>query len=254
MSDMSGMSYGCAADAESVFGKTYTCPVCNEEFKCPTIKSSKVRVIGSDVDLRPIYEKVNALKYDVVLCSHCGYTALSRYFSEITQVQKKLIQEKICSAYRSREEGETFSYEDALRRYKMALLNCITKRAPESEKAYVCLKSAWLLRSWRESLEGTGNEAKEAQLAKSEEEYLKNAKEGFEQANMKEDYPICGMDENTVDYLIAALSVRFGEYDVALKILSGVIVSRTVNVRVKDRARDLKDEIVKRQKEQGRNE
>lgn len=94
----------------------------------------------------------------------------------------------------------------------MALANSIAKQAPDSERAYVALKSAWVLRSWRKSL-GKEEAVKQEKLAKQEDDLLKNAKEGFQQANMKEDYPICGMDEATVDYLVAALSAHCGEYE-----------------------------------------
>ena len=30
---------GCPSDADFVFGKKYTCPVCEREFKNPTVKS-----------------------------------------------------------------------------------------------------------------------------------------------------------------------------------------------------------------------
>ena len=241
---------GCPSDLEYVFGKSYTCPVCGKTFKNPTVKSSKARMIGSDADLRPIYETINTIKYDVVLCPHCGYTALERYFKTMTQVQRGLIKEKICTVYRKREEKETFSYEDAYFRYRMALANSIAKQAYDSEKAYVCLKTAWVLRSWRESLSQKGEPAKQEKLAHQEDEFLRNALEGFQQANIKEEYPICGMDESTMDYLVAALETHFEQYEAALKLVSGVIASRVASNRLKDRARDLKDEIVKKTKGQ----
>ncbi len=238
---------GCPSDGEFVFGKKWDCPICGKGFKNPTVKSSKARMVGSDMDLRPIYEKINPLKYDVVLCPHCGYSALERYFKTVTQVQKQLIQEKICANYKEREEKETFSYEDGFLRYKMAMMNCMVKQAYDSEKSYVCLRAAWMLRAWRESL--TEDPGKQERIAKQEEEYLKNAKEGFAQANIKEDYPLCGMDETTVDYLMAALSCRFGEYDTAMKLVSGIIANRAAGSRIKDRARDLKEEITRQSKQ-----
>ena len=58
------------------------------------------------------------------------------------------------------------------------------------------------------------------------------------------------MDEHTVDYLLAALSLRFGEYEAALKLVSNIIASRAAGSRIKDRARDLKDEIAKEMKKE----
>ncbi len=240
---------GCPEDAAYVFGKSYTCPVCGKEFKNPTVKSSKARMIRSDIDLRPVYENINTLKYDVIMCPHCGYAALERYFKTISSAQKQYIKEKVCAAFKEREEKQTYSYEDAFSRYKLALISSIAKQAYDSEKAYICLRAGWLLRGWRESLpESEGQKAQK--LEAQENEFLKSAKEGISQANMKEDYPICGMDEHTVDYLLAALSLRFGEYEAALKLVSNIIASRAAGSRIKDRARDLKDEIAKEMKKE----
>ena len=232
MTEVAVKAGGYPADEEFIFLKNYTCPVCGKEVKNPTVKSSKARLVGSDPDLRPVYEVIDTLKYDVVMCNHCGYAALERYFNSVTQIQKQHIQAKICPAYKAKEWSPTFSYEDAFFRYRMALANTIAKQAPDSERAYVALKSAWVLRSWRQSL-GKEEAAKQEKLAKQEDDLLKNAKEGFQQANMKEDYPICGMDEATVDYLVAALSAHCGEYEGAVKLLSGIIANREVNARVK---------------------
>lgn len=248
MSEIREEANGCPADEPFVFGKKVECPMCGKEFKNPTVKASKARMVGSDQDLRPRYEGINPIKYDVIMCPNCGYAALERYFKTLTQVQMGMIRENICNAYQRRDMKETFAYEDAVIRYKMAMLNSMVKQAGDSERAYLCLRMGWLLRGWRESLSPDQQEAA-AKLEAQEEEYLKNAKTGFEQANMKEDYPICGMDESTMDYLIAALSFRFEEYDAALKLLSNIIASRAAGVRVKDRARDLKDEILQKQSE-----
>ena len=38
-----------------------------------------------------------------------------------------------------------------------------------------------------------------------DKEILKNALDGFVEARQTEDYPMCGMDEITVEYLLAVL-------------------------------------------------
>lgn len=237
-------------DNDYVFEKKCKCPVCGANFTSPTVKSSKARMVGSDMDLRPKYENINVIKYDAVVCKECGYSALERYFKDdLKAFQKENVKTKITTAFTPREMGPTLSYEEAFYRYKMAFISTVTKEAAESEKAYVCLKSAWLLRGWREQLEADGDTSKSENLLTQEKNYLKNAKEGFEKANISEDYPLAGMDENTVDYLLAALSFKFEEYDTAMKLCSGLIADRGTNPRVKERARDLKDEIAKKQKE-----
>lgn len=88
------------------------------------------------------------------------------------------------------------------------------------------------------------------ELLQEEREYRQSALEGFLAARQSESFPICGMDELTVDYLIAVLSMEFEHYDMAAKLLSGILVSQAANKRIKDRARDLKDDLRKKMKEQ----
>lgn len=62
--------------------------------------------------------------------------------------------------------------------------------------------------------------------------------------------PICGMNGITVDYLVAVLAMRFKDYNVAIKLLSVVITSSGTSPRIKDRARDMKDQIQRELKKQ----
>ena len=60
-------------------------------------------------------------------------------------------------------------------------------------------------------------------------------------ARQSEDFPIAGMDSTTLDYLIAALAVETQQKDVANKMISDILGSRTANSRIKDKARTLKE-------------
>lgn len=238
-------------EEEFLFEKARTCPVCSKAFKELTARSSKVRLLGSDQDLRPRYAQMEMLKYDVVLCPACGYTALSRYFDTVTQVQAKHIREKISANFTAQiEPKREYSYNEALWRYRMALANAVVKGTRASEKAYICLKTAWLLRSKAEHLpeDLPDYEAQKKQCGEQEEELLRKALDGFIEARATEDYPMCGMDGPTVDYLIAVNAMRFERYDVASRLVVEVLHS-TDNPRMKDRARDLKDLVAKKMKE-----
>ena len=80
--------------------------------------------------------------------------------------------------------------------------------------------------------------------------YQKMAFENFAAARSREEYPIAGMDEVTLDYLIAALGFKFNNMDVASKLLSNVLTSKKASQRLKDFARDLKDDIAKRKEKE----
>ena len=239
-------------ESDFLFDKTYTCPVCDNEFKSKTVKIGRAKLKGTDMDLRPKYEHIDLLKYDVIACPVCGYAALSRYFKYMTSAQAKLIKQNISQNYKGKEpKGDTITYDEAVERYQLTLANAIVKQARASEKAYICLKSAWLLRGYTESLDESAADyaTKKAELEAQENEYLQNAFDGFLAARQSEPFPMCGMDEQTVDYLISVMAVRFEQYDVASKLISTIIASATASPRMKDKARDLKELVIQKVKE-----
>lgn len=73
---------------------------------------------------------------------------------------------------------------------------------------------------------------------------MQNAMEGFINAKMTEEYPICGMDQTTLDLLLAELHYHFKDYTMASKIVSAIMITPGINKRIKDKAYDLKEEIV----------
>jgi uncharacterized protein (DUF2225 family) len=233
-------------EADLLFDKSYTCPVCDKEFKSKTVKTGKVKLISADTDLRPKYQHVDSLKYDAVVCPHCGYSALNRFFNYMTSIQAKLIKEQISSSFKGISVAEDFySYDDAISRHKLALVNTIVKKSKISERAYTCLKTGWLIRGKAEALkaEDVAGEKKNeiSQLQKEEAEFLLNAYEGFTDAFSKEMFPMCGMDENTMTYLVADLARRAGKTEEASRWISKVLIARDANERIKAKARELKD-------------
>ena len=68
------------------------------------------------------------------------------------------------------------------------------------------------------------------ELKTQEEEYLQNAYDGFTEARQSESFPICGMDESTIDYLLAVLALHLKRYEVASKLVAGILTS-SANVR-----------------------
>lgn len=229
-------------EEDFLFDKSCTCPICGREFKTRTVRSGKVRLLGSDSDLRPRYEQMEPLKYDVIMCPLCGYTALSRFFEFVTAGQAKNIKERISINFTSQDEAkDVYTYDEALERYQMALANAIVKKTKASEKAYICLKTAWLLRSKAEHLreDQPDYEAIKRKCEEEENEFLRSALDGFTAARSTEGFPMCGLDQSAVDYLIAVTAVRFEQYDIAGRLIVSILQS-SANPRMKDRARSLK--------------
>ena len=210
-------------EADYLFDKTYKCPVCEKEFKAKMVRAGKTRLIGSDSDLRPKYSGIDSIKYDAIVCPYCGYASLSRFFGNLTDGQIKLITGTVTANFKGMPEyGDIYTYDEAISRLKLVLLSTIVKKGKNSEKAYTCLKLAWVYRGLSEHLAETGEltEEKEKFCKNNENEMLKNALEGFVAARQGENFPVCGMDECTLDYLIADIAVRTGRLDLAEQMLS----------------------------------
>lgn len=243
-------------EKDLIFDKSFTCPVCDHKFTAKLMKTGKAKLLGLDFDLKPKYEGIDSVKYDIQVCPQCKYAALTGYFPSILSSQAKMIRENISKhAKITISNHDIYSYEEALERYQLALACTIVKHAKDSEKAYVCLRYAWTIRGYRESLmeslsdEGLMQE-KQQELMEQEQECIQNALEGFINARQKENIPICGMDQYTLDYLIATLAYEMNRDDISAKMVAGILVATTANSRIKDKARDLKYLILERHKKE----
>ena len=211
---------------------TVTCPVCANIFKEKAVKSSSFRVASKDTDFFIRYEIINPYFYDVWICNKCGYSALKVDFPKLRENEAKLVLQNITPKFKSKEFPEDYDISIAIERYKMALINAVYTEAKASKKAMICLKIAWMYR-----LLGSEN-SKE-----TERNFLKEALTGFEQAYMKEIFPIYGMDSHIMMYLIGELNRRLSKYSIALNWLSKLITSKGVKPNLKELARTQKDLI-----------
>ncbi|MBQ1458737.1 MAG: DUF2225 domain-containing protein [Butyrivibrio sp.] len=231
-----------------VFEKKYLCPVCETSFTSLTVRTGKVHVKEQEIDLHPIYDFLDEIKYDIVACPACGYATLARYFETITKRQKDAVRERISLNFRPiKHKYEIYTYDDALERYQLALANAIVKDAKASEKAYLCLRYAWLVRQMLRDPVTMSlphyDEQRQKELKDEEKELLKNALEGFVTAKQSESFPIAGMNTITLDYLLAALYMENEDYSPSLKLIGEILVSRSASNHTKEKARDLKDMI-----------
>lgn len=214
-----------------LYEKTYTCPVCDNIFKNKTVRHGRTRMISTDIDLKPIYDKFNPIYYSVVSCQLCGYTSVDSSFDRIGLKQAVFVRQTLAQKFVARQYPEIYDAKTAIIRYKLALICANLKKAKKSEFAIIALRLSWFY-----------DEIKNIQKA---QEYRQYACELFKEAYRTENFPLFGYDEATSSYLIGALSYRLGNYDEAIKWLSSVISMRTVPSRLKDKATDLKDLIRK---------
>lgn len=212
-----------------LYSKSFTCPVCQKEFGSCTVRRSKLRQVGIDRDFRTRYKDIDPNLYDVVICSHCGYGALSNYFDRILSKQADWVKEQITPGYKHVEYDLPMKPIDALARYKHAVACAQATKAKASVKSIIFLKMAWVCRS-------VGDVKNE--LAMINLSYT-NLKEAF----TTESFPLGNMDEHTAKYMLAEMARRLGDFDEASRMIGSILVSRTVSSSIKDKAQDMKDLI-----------
>ena len=239
MADMNPIS-----EERMIFDKTYECYVCMQKFTAKTVRTGKAHLIDRDLDMRPRYDLIDAVKYGSLICPTCGYAVMERYYKPMPKSQVAAIRDNISPKFNRPADEGVYSYDTARARLEIVLLNAMTRNSKNSERAYICLHLAWVIRGAIEELEREGgDEARIEKLKADERSYIEKAAEGFITARQTEPIPMCGMDENSVDYLVAALLYETERYDEAGKLVMNVITSRSVKKQLKDKADRLKDMI-----------
>lgn len=242
-------------EKDFIIDKKVRCSVCDKEFPIKAVLTTKLKRLEPDFDLRPNYEHVDKCKYDFISCPNCGYSALDTTFSKIDTARVKLIRAEFCPSFKPQRDEklpETYSYEYSIEKFKLALICTMKKRAKMSEKAYVCLKIAWLRRAQLKELESNKENAdpKVLELVKKEYEgFYSQAYEGFMKAISQETPPYCGMASEAVEFMLANMSVYYKKYDAAMKIIARLIQSPSTSRKLKDKCVELKEEIVSQQGE-----
>ena len=74
-------------------------------------------------------------------------------------------------------------------------------------------------------------------------ECIQNAYDGYIKAFSSETFPMSGMDEMTLSFLLAQLAFSLGNYKDSLKMLANIFGNKNVSPRIKDKALLLKEHI-----------
>lgn len=231
-------------EEDVLFPKTYKCPICDNVFKSLAVRAGKLRSIGQDDDLRPRYKGVDPLKYDAIVCPVCGYSAIARYYDYVMPVQGKKLRAEVKAKFQGLELSmDKYSYEESVMHYKMVLMCDVIGGVQTSRRAYTCLKMAWVIRGWLEAEGDSMPEDQKKELELNQKECLQNAYEGYMKAFSSETFPMSGMDEMTLTYLIAQLAYELGDYPSSLRMLANVLGNKNVSARIKDKALELKESI-----------
>ena len=213
-----------------LFKKTVTCPVCNSVFKSICVKSKTSRIESKDSDFFIRYTpKVNPYFYDVWLCNSCGYAAMKSDFEHIRNFRKNMVKSNITPKWTPRDYPETFDEKMAIERYKLALLNAMLISSPESTKAMIALKIAWMYRLLEDH--------------DSELSFLKQAVQGFINTYQYEHLPVYGLQKDSLTYLIGELYRKLGDDHEALIWLAKTLGDTNASYKIKEMARTSKNII-----------
>lgn len=212
-----------------LFDKQVICPVCDSHFKTKTVKSKSPRVISKDSDFFVRYSVANPYFYDVLICNSCGYAAMKSDFEKLKSHKKELVLSNVTPKWKPREYPAILDEKLAIERYKLALLNAVLINLPDSTKAMISLKIAWMSRL----------------LDNNDQEivFLKQSLEGFNNAYINEIFPIYGLQRDSLMYLLGELNRKLGNNQDALLWFSKTIISTNSSSRIKDMARIGKDLI-----------
>lgn len=236
-----------AEEKDFLLDKIIECPVCDSKFHTLVVKTGKAKRLEPDNDLRPNFKGIDTVKYDVSTCPYCGYAALNKNFVHISMTQIKWIKEAMKDFKPVKDfAAETYSYDRAVDRYKLALVNAMAKRGKMSEKAYICLKIAWLRRSEYKEIKADTDELKQkkAMILEEYNGFYKQAYEGFQKAISTETAPYEGMDDSTIQFMLANMALYFKDYSAASKMVANLLTAPATPPRVKDKCVDLKETIL----------
>lgn len=231
-------------NSQIVYQRKIRCTLCGKEFLTSSVRAGRIRFSDTDLDFRPLYDGFDPILYDVVVCPFCGYAALNKFFTRLSDLKAKQIKQKISPTYVSKNYPVILDYEMAIERFKLTLLNSAIGHDSNGIKAYICLKLAWLYRGYYEQRVRRFNASKNSEeeilvfeefnkgLIEKEKVFLRNACDGFKLAFEVEEFPIMGIDQGSMEYLIAELSRRVGDFGECKKWLSRVIQRQNSNKRL----------------------
>ena len=213
---------------EFTFTVQKTCPICGESTRIVKTKS-KLMVEKTDEDFCVHYKGFNPYFYKIWFCEHCGFAADEKTFlGTMPSLHKKKIQEFLAQRKLGMQFVEERGIPDAVASSKLAIFYAEMTDQPLARRAGLYLELAWIYRA-------DGEQDKENEM-------MQRAADLYDTSLMTERYPINGLSDNTVVYLIGAIYFRMQDYEKSTQYLSRIIGDQSIrdnDNRLYKRARDL---------------
>ncbi len=180
---------------DSLYEKKVNCPSCKSIFTTQKVRTRRLKVLERQPDFYVKYEGVDPLYYQVWICPNCGFSATESEYTDLRRDERDLLYEKISKKWMQRDFGNVRTFEEAEESFKLALITAQLLKKSRGYIGSIFLKLGWLNRGKSEE---------------KENEYLKSALDILEEAYQEEYFPIAGLNEVALSYLIGELHRRFG--------------------------------------------
>ncbi|MCM3388188.1 DUF2225 domain-containing protein [Ureibacillus chungkukjangi] len=203
------------------YEKKVECICCNKAFATTKIRSKLVKVESTDTDFCPTYSEtsVSALYYNVFVCEHCGFSFTEDFSKYFGPGIKQQILDQISTKWVPRSYHHERSISEALEAYKLAFVCGSIKKEKFITLAGLTLRIAWIYRK--------------LQNVNQEQRFLKIARDQYIESYSTEDYASTQMSDTRVIYMIAELSRRIGDLDLATRYYSKIIENQRVGGEAK---------------------
>ena len=203
------------------YEKKVECICCNKTFPTTKIRSKLVKVESTDTDFCPTYSEasVSALYYNVFVCEHCGFSFTEDFSKYFGPGIKEQILEQISTKWVQRSYHHERSLSEALEAYKLAFVCGSIKKEKFVTLAGLALRIAWIYRK--------------LQNVNQEQRFLKMARDQYFDSYSTEDYASTQMSDTRVIYMVAELSRRIGDLEMATRYYSKIIENQRVGGEAK---------------------
>ena len=213
---------------EFTFTVEKTCPICGESTRIVKTKS-KLIAEKTDEDFCVHYKNFNPYFYKIWFCEHCGFAADEKTFlGTMPALHKKKIKDFLEQRKLGMQFVEERGIPDAVASFKLAIFYAELTDQSLAKRAGLYLELGWIYRASEEQ--------------DKETEMLQRAAELYDKSLMTERYPINGLSDNMVIYLIGALYFRMQDYEKATQYISRIIGDQRIrdeDIKLYKRARDL---------------
>lgn len=209
--------------------KDYDCPICKARFKAPRPRTAKLSLIGTDNDLRPYYEGIDTIMYEVVACSSCGYVSAANTFDIMDNLSAERIKINLMKMSVRKIYLEEITEDEAIERYLTAIRLLEFKSHLDSEAYFLYSRLSWLYRV-KDDEDSLENEFLS----------MKKAFDFLENAYRNEPMPFLEMDQSTVVFLLGETGRRIGNYDKANRYIGMSILDPKASPDIRERAKESK--------------